>query len=159
VFDAFKKYAVFRGRANRKEFWLFQLLVLLVVFPGSIAVAIMSLLIPFLSASWFMFLLTCIVPYLAVSVRRLHDTGSSGAWILVMFIPIIGFFWFYAFMLAKGQAGENRYGPPPYEIRRVPAYNTFHPTAPAALPNDCPYNCPYNCRHTAPTASTQHLHK
>jgi uncharacterized membrane protein YhaH (DUF805 family) len=48
-----------------------------------------------------------------VSIRRLHDTGHSGWWVLIGLIPLIGFIVLLVFYLREGDAGENEYGPPP----------------------------------------------
>ena len=59
--------------------------------------------------------LVMLIPALAVSVRRLHDIGKSGWFILVGLIPIIGFFWLLIYFLQEGTAGPNQYGPNPKE--------------------------------------------
>ncbi|MBL7837808.1 MAG: DUF805 domain-containing protein [Bacteroidetes bacterium] len=107
-----KNYANFKGRARRKEYWmfvLFNILILIVLTlieggpaePGEIK--------PLSS----IYQLAVILPSLAVAVRRMHDVGKSGWFIL---IPI------YNFILAvtAGQSGANEYGPDPknpeYEV-------------------------------------------
>ncbi len=56
------------------------------------------------------------IPSLAVSVRRLHDTNRSGWWVLINFIPIIGFIVFIVFMVQDSQPGTNQYGENPKEV-------------------------------------------
>ncbi|GAA4409577.1 DUF805 domain-containing protein [Quisquiliibacterium transsilvanicum] len=70
--------------------------------------------------SWFLaallsglFVLAMLLPSLAVSVRRLHDIGRSGWWLLVSFIPLIGAIVLLVFALRDGDAGDNAYGPNP----------------------------------------------
>jgi uncharacterized membrane protein YhaH (DUF805 family) len=53
------------------------------------------------------------VPALAVIVRRLHDTGRSGWWYLVAFIPFIGAIVVLIALATDGQPGDNQYGPSP----------------------------------------------
>ena len=76
----FKKYATFEGRASRSEYWWFFLFTLL----ASTATGIIS---EALSA---LFSLAVLLPSLAVGARRLHDTDRSGWFLLLWFIPLIG---------------------------------------------------------------------
>jgi len=59
--------------------------------------------------------LAMLIPTLAVSVRRLHDTGRSGWWILIVLIPFIGFIVMLVFMVLDGTPGQNQYGANPKE--------------------------------------------
>jgi uncharacterized membrane protein YhaH (DUF805 family) len=59
--------------------------------------------------------LAVIIPALAVSVRRLHDTGRSGWWLLVGVVPLIGCFILLVFTLQDSDPGDNEYGPNPKE--------------------------------------------
>lgn len=110
-----KKYAVFSGRARRKEYWYFALFstlvqLLLMVIDYSIGTSDLktgtSLLVGIYS-------LAVAIPYLAVSVRRLHDTGRSGWWLLIVLVPIIGGLALLVFTLQDSKPGENQYGPNP----------------------------------------------
>ncbi len=95
--ESWKKYAVFRGRARRKEFGFFLLSCFIVLF-------ILGLL---KSDELFgVLLLGSYLPFLAVSVRRLHDTDRSGWWILCPIAPFI----FFCF---GGTRGKNRFGADP----------------------------------------------
>lgn len=114
--DVFKKYAVFSGRARRSEYWYFVLFNLLVslalFFVGAVLTAMMggrsnTGMIPF-----DLYSLAAFLPALGVTVRRLHDTGRSGWWVLLGFVPfanLILIFW----LCEDGQPGENVYGPNP----------------------------------------------
>ena len=53
------------------------------------------------------------LPGLAVTVRRLHDTGRGGMWVLIALIPIIGWIWLLVYMAEEGHSGSNEYGPNP----------------------------------------------
>lgn len=112
---ALKKYAVFQGRARRKEYWyffLFNLIVsiLLGILDGMLGMFDALAGIGLLQA---VYSLGVVVPALAVSVRRLHDTDRSGWWILIGLIPVIGTIWFIVLTVLDGQPEENRYGADP----------------------------------------------
>ncbi len=55
------------------------------------------------------------LPYLAVSVRRLHDIDRGGWWLLISLVPLIGALVLLVFAVQDGTAGENRFGPNPKE--------------------------------------------
>lgn len=59
--------------------------------------------------------LAVLIPSLAVTVRRLHDTDRSGWWILIVLVPLIGTIVLLVFALLEGTPGSNRYGPNPKE--------------------------------------------
>lgn len=103
-----KKYAEFGGRARRKEFWMFVLFNVLI----SLALGIVDAVIGFglLGA---LYGLAVLVPSIAVSVRRLHDIGRTGWWVLVGLVPLIGLIILIVFAVMEGQAGSNQYGPDP----------------------------------------------
>ena len=112
--QALKKYAVFSGRARRKEYWFFVLFYIIIVVVLSIIDAMLGLQfgqgVGILSA---IYMLAVLIPGLAVGVRRLHDIDKSGWWILIGFVPIIGPIILLIFALMGGTAGDNRYGPDP----------------------------------------------
>ncbi|MET9377426.1 DUF805 domain-containing protein [Streptomyces sp. NPDC002992] len=54
-----------------------------------------------------------LVPSLAVIVRRLHDTGRSGWWYFISFVPIVGGVILFVFTVLEGEAHDNAYGPSP----------------------------------------------
>jgi len=90
VQSGFSNYANFRGRASRSAFWWWQLFLLL----GGIVAGLLDLVANFNvfggSPLATVFWLATIIPDLAVTVRRLHDTDSSGWWLLLALIPLIG---------------------------------------------------------------------
>lgn len=103
-FKAFRKYAVFTGRANRKEYWFFMLFnAILMVFFEKIET--------FLNTDIFslVYALIVIIPALALSVRRLHDINRSGWWLLSMLIPIIGMLPLLIFAMFPSTQGANRF--------------------------------------------------
>lgn len=113
MFQPLKKYADFKGRARRKEFWLFFLLTLVisVVCQG---LAAMDGAIGILgSAVALVVSLGLLIPSLAVTFRRLHDTNRSAWWILIALIPLIGALVLLYFYVLEGDKETNRFGPDP----------------------------------------------
>lgn len=104
-----KNYVGFEGRARRKEYWMFVLVNFII---GLILSLIESL------AEWpevlsGLYSLFILLPSLAVGVRRLHDTGRSGWWMLIGLIPIIGTIILIVFDCQDSQEDTNKYGPNP----------------------------------------------
>ena len=82
---ALRKYAVFEGRAQRSEYWFYVLFILIIALVlGFISGVIGTMFLVYV------FDLAILVPSIAVATRRLHDTGRSGWWQLIYFIPLIG---------------------------------------------------------------------
>lgn len=106
--EALKKYAVFTGRSRRKEYWMFVLFQVMI----SCGIALVEF---FLNTSFLsiLFGLATIVPSIAVSVRRLHDIGRTGWWVLISLIPLIGSIVLLVFACTDGESGDNEYGPNP----------------------------------------------
>ena len=117
-------YANFNGRARRKEYWMYTLILTVLL------IALMAIMFSALSLSdetrietgpsgyltvllFFVFLVAHFIPSLALTVRRLHDTGKSGWWYLIVFVPYLGNFVIFIFTLIDGDEGENKYGPNP----------------------------------------------
>ena len=91
----FNKFADFNGRARRSEFWWFQLFAYLV---SSITCGIGGLVL--------------LIPLLAVTSRRLHDTGHSGWWQLIQLVPF-GVILIIIWGVQDSDPGPNEYGPNP----------------------------------------------
>ena len=113
--EVLKKYAVFSGRARRKEYWFFVLFnfifaVVLAFIDGMIGTFDPETGYGVLSG---IYGLVVIIPGIAVTIRRLHDTDRSGWWLLILFIPLIGAIWLLVLMIIDGTPGENQYGPDP----------------------------------------------
>jgi uncharacterized membrane protein YhaH (DUF805 family) len=113
--DVLKKYAVFDGRARRKEYWMFFLINIVITL---VLILIDSLIGTFSSQAGLgllsgLYSLAVLLPSIAVTVRRLHDTGRSGWWIIVGLIPLIGGIVLLIFMVLDSQPGANQYGPNP----------------------------------------------
>ena len=110
-FEVWKKYASFGGRAGRQEYWYFVLFNILANILLGILAAIIGAKVGM--SLWSLYSLAVAIPSLAVSVRRLHDNGRSGWWLLIAPIPGIGPIVLLVFMLQGSQEGENQYGSRP----------------------------------------------
>jgi uncharacterized membrane protein YhaH (DUF805 family) len=104
-----ERYALFSGRAGRAEFWWFFLANLIV---GAI-LSILGRAATIFVILYALYGLALIIPSLAVSIRRLHDIGRSGWWILIGLIPIVGVIVLLIFHATAGEAQPNAYGPTP----------------------------------------------
>lgn len=110
--NTLKKYVVFSGRASRKEFWVFVLVTfaiqwLLTLLGGILGSGDSSgTLATILGLVSTIFSLGTILPTIAVYVRRMHDVGRPGWWIIIPIANLI-------FTLQAGTAGDNAYGPAP----------------------------------------------
>jgi uncharacterized membrane protein YhaH (DUF805 family) len=111
-----KRYAEFSGRSRRKEYWMFTLfntiVYLLIYLPGFAVLRQNTTAASALIGLAFLYALAGIVPGLAVSMRRLHDTGKSGWWLLIGVIPLVAIVLF-VLLAIKGDSGSNVYGPDP----------------------------------------------
>ena len=112
-----KQYADFSGRARRKEYWMFTLMYMVITFAiyflGIAAIAFTPVILMIAMGLVVLSSLAHIIPSLAVTVRRLHDTGRSGWWILISFIPLIGFIVMLVFLCTDSTPGRNEWGPNP----------------------------------------------
>ena len=105
--SCFAQYVGFADRATRAEYWYFVLFTIIVSFVLGLfgkAGSVLSLI----------FSLATFLPSLAVSVRRLHDGGRSGWWLLLIFIPILGWLVLLFFYVQSSQEEDNEYGPYPF---------------------------------------------
>ena len=110
------KYLLFNGRASRKEFWAVMLFSVLISFAlqllYTLGFAISDNLGLLLALPFVIFALGMVIPQLAVSVRRLHDTDKSGWWLLLGFIPIFGTIALIVLFSLASSEGDNRFGEP-----------------------------------------------
>ena len=108
---ALRKFADFNGRARRKEFWFFYLFMALILIAANLIGNVLAgeeagLILLAVAA------VGLLLPYVAVAIRRLHDTNKSGWWMLLAFVPIASLALLVFFVL-PGTVGENRFGPDP----------------------------------------------
>lgn len=113
---AMKKYADFSGRARRTEYWMFTL----ITFMFFLLATFFDLLIVFNNDDYGMlgifstlYGVVIMLPSLSITVRRLHDIGKSGLWILINVIPYIGAIIFFILLVTDSQSGDNEYGANP----------------------------------------------
>ena len=119
----FKQYFDFSGRARRKEFWMFTLFHFIFLFSaGFIIFSITGDMYKDTETNYvFVFvictyLLVSIIPSIAVTVRRLHDSGKSGWWYLISIIPYLGWFVLMIFTCLDGDRRPNKWGDNPKGI-------------------------------------------
>ena len=122
--EVLKKYAVFNGRARRKEFYMFFLFDLIIrcflLLIGRIVgdPGILNIL----------YTLAVLIPQIGVSVRRLHDTDRSGWWLLIILVPLIGAIVLLVFDAQDSTPGKNQYGGNPKERQHpISERETSHP--------------------------------
>jgi len=121
--DVLKKYAVFNGRARRKEYWMFVLFNVII----SIILGILDRILGLdfgsggSSSGWLstIYSLAVLLPSIGVAIRRMHDTNRSGWWVLINLIPCVGFIWFIVLAAQEGTIGDNQYGPDPKAAERA----------------------------------------
>nr|WP_167302811.1 DUF805 domain-containing protein [Sphingobium vermicomposti] len=128
-----RRYAKFSGRSRPKEYWMFILFLILCFIAVGIVEGMLGLGTTEHWARrgdwWFdtgyrtkggpltgLFGLAVLIPWIAVAVRRLHDTDRSGFWLLILFFPIIGSLVLLVFFIMSGTRGPNRFGPDPVEV-------------------------------------------
>ena len=117
-FAVLQNYAVFHGRARRKEYWMYNLINAAVIM---ILVVSDSFTSPFdtgygIGMLTSIYSLAVIIPGIAVTVRRLHDTDRSGWWYFIGLVPVIGWIAMLVFTIQEGDHGSNAYGDNPKEF-------------------------------------------
>lgn len=105
LFDPLKKYFDFQGRASRKEYWMYQLLIF-------IALSVINIIgVLFMQSGYLatIIFIPAIIPSIALTVRRLHDINKPWTWIFISLVPLIGSIWFLVLLCTKGIDENNRY--------------------------------------------------
>jgi uncharacterized membrane protein YhaH (DUF805 family) len=111
-----KKYVAFNGRAGRREYWMFVLISFLIGVALSILDTILGTKTNGQGMLSSLYSLAVFLPGLSVAFRRLHDTNRSGWWVLISFIPVIGWIWIIVILASSGDEGDNQYGAKPVQI-------------------------------------------
>ncbi len=115
VRTCFGKFAGFSGRARRAEYWWFTLFIMIIYLLTTWIDGLWTIepdpeLVPYVTLIVALLLL---LPSLAVSIRRLHDTDRSGWWYLISLVPFLGNIILIIFFATRGTNGPNRFGPDP----------------------------------------------
>lgn len=154
-----RKYADFSGRARRSEYWWFVLAVWLISFPFGFALVVTFMVaaedffdllevgktptwrqfvdnvewdkLARPGALWGLVLLVFLSPMMAAAVRRLHDIGLSGWWLLIVLFPMIGSAILLVMFVIDGQTRENGWGPD-LKAEERPLWGRVPPTPPPA---------------------------
>jgi uncharacterized membrane protein YhaH (DUF805 family) len=118
-----KNYVGFSGRARRTEYWMYTLV-------STIITLLLYVLAVVTRSSLFFVLvvlygLALLLPSLAVLVRRLHDIGMSGWWILIALVPFVGGIVLFVFTLLPGNRGPNKYGDDPKGMPMATPYPPY----------------------------------
>ena len=108
--EVMRKYAVFSGRARRKEYWMFFLFNILIAFIVGFVTGLLGAVLgkgpALLGTVNTIYSLAVLIPGIAVGVRRLHDSGRSGWWLLFPVVNLV-------LLCFDSEPGENEYGPNP----------------------------------------------
>jgi uncharacterized membrane protein YhaH (DUF805 family) len=131
--SVFSKYATFSGRAGRPEFWwwtlfeyvtrgllgaiytviMFDMIAPIIASGATDDAAFDQIMAAVFNPAYFVLLawsLAILLPSLAVAVRRLHDTGRSGWFVLLTFLPLVGTILMIVFMVAPSDPKSNAWG-------------------------------------------------
>ncbi|AWL87335.1 hypothetical protein AMK14_09505 [Streptomyces sp. TSRI0445] len=100
-----KNYAGFSGRARRKEYWMFTLINFVIAVVLQIVGFAIDTQVPY-----YIYFAATLIPSLAVAVRRLHDTGRSGWWLLIALVPLVGAIVLIVFLASEGKPETNEHG-------------------------------------------------
>ncbi|WP_347989423.1 DUF805 domain-containing protein [Methylomonas sp. AM2-LC] len=108
--NALKSYAVFSGRATRKEYWIFLFFNCIIAFTIGFVSAVIEgfsgMSISSLGNTLNnIYALAVFIPSIAVGVRRMHDIGKNGWWFIFPIVSLV-------FLCFKSQPNENKYGQP-----------------------------------------------
>jgi uncharacterized membrane protein YhaH (DUF805 family) len=116
--DAIFNYVNFKGRERRRAYWMFFLFNIVVatlvsLLDGAFDIKVGATDTGILSMVYAVFIF---LPSLAIAVRRLHDTGRSGWWVLINLVPLVGWIIMLVFLCQDSYYGDNEYGPCPKEL-------------------------------------------
>ncbi len=111
--SGFANYTKFSGRTSVMEFWYWVLFTIICTAVTGILDAVLFPSLTLVSPFSDTFAVATLLPSLAVSMRRLHDTGRSGWWMLLFLVPLIGALVLIVWWVGQGSAGDNKYGADP----------------------------------------------
>lgn len=112
---ALSQWKDFDGRARRKEYWMFTLFNLIFIIAAGIIDRVTGLAndLTGIGPVYVIYVVAMFIPSIAVAIRRLHDIGKPGWWLLLVIIPVIGGLWLLYLMVQDSEPGDNQYGPNP----------------------------------------------
>ena len=119
--NVWKNFAQFSGRSRRREYWMFTLINFLIAWTLSFTAFYLGTVDQpntFFLALYVIYTIAQIIPGLAVSVRRLHDTNHSGWAFLINLIPLIGVIICLVWLARDSDPGKNFYGPNPKRVSK-----------------------------------------
>lgn len=134
-----RQYADFSGRARRTEFWMFVLFnaiagIILTILDNLLGLSGSSMVggVVYVSTGVLtgIYQLAVLIPSLAVGVRRLHDTGRSGWWLLIGLIPLVGIIVLIVFWATAGDPSPNQHGVNPKQVGGTPGEQPYQPGQP-----------------------------
>ncbi len=118
-----ENFSNFSGRARRKEYWMYTLIYIIVIIIAMVLDGALGLgfdmgygvTAPY---GWIYSIVALVhlIPAWGVLVRRLHDVGKSGWFMLISLVPIIGGIWLLVLLCTDGDSSENAYGPSPKSV-------------------------------------------
>ena len=108
------RFFAYEGRARRQEYWSFVLVNFIVIVALSILEMIPGIGFLFGIVS-LLYTLVILIPSVTLGIRRLHDIGWSGWWILLGLIPVVGAVALIVLHVFDSEPGSNQYGPNPKE--------------------------------------------
>jgi uncharacterized membrane protein YhaH (DUF805 family) len=120
----FSNYVNFRDRASRSEYWFWILFIIIADVVAGIIDAVLGI-----QLVTGIFGLVTLLPNIAIAIRRLHDLDRTGWWILLGFIPIIGWIILLIWYVTRGTVGPNRFGPDPLALQSLPNMGSPAPNA------------------------------
>ena len=127
VKSVLSQYATFSGRASRSEYWWFHL---------ALWLSFVLLIVPLIGILiYVVIVLGSIIPSVAVSARRLHDSNKSGWHQLLGFVPILGPVALIVLYALPSDRGDNRYGSPPHTMGNAPGHTVIIGTAGPMCPS------------------------
>lgn len=114
-----KRYANFSGRATRSEYTTWLLLGFLIYIGGCFFGYLVKNNIVFYFLNYQVLGLLLLIPFSAVTVRRIRDLGFNGGWVFLNFIPYVNVILVLSLLIFKGEEKNNSYGENPYELEKV----------------------------------------
>lgn len=106
------KYTFTKGRAHKKEFWSFMLYHILFFIIFTLLDNVLRINIEYFPFGYFTFIyfLLTLIPFLSLSIRRLHDVNKNGKLVYLYLIPILGWFVLLIHFTTNSYFGRNKYG-------------------------------------------------